>query len=41
MEHAVASLLVPLLNLFRTAWDSKVLIPFDYPEKVAMVVVGP
>ena len=36
------SLLVPLLKLLRAAWDSEVMVPVVYPDKVVVMgVVGP
>ena len=40
MGYADASLLVPFLKLLRAAWNSEVMVPFIYPDTVAMGVVG-
>ena len=41
MGYADASLLVSFLTLLRSAWDSEVMVPFVYPDKVVMGVEGP
>ena len=41
MGYADASLLVPFLKLLRAGWDSEVKVPFIYPDKEVMGVVGP
>ena len=41
MRSADASLSVPFLKLLGAAWDSEIMIPFVYPDKVVMSVVVP